>query len=112
VPREVLATRLDALARDLPGGGVAWKADPLHTTQSPMPFFAATFREFLRRVACPVLFVSGGPLGWHPPDEDERLACFAGLERVEIADAGHMMHWTRPAEMAEHVAAFVLKHVS
>jgi pimeloyl-ACP methyl ester carboxylesterase len=106
VPREVLATRLDALARTLSDGRVAWKADPLHTTRSPMPFFAESFKEFARNVTCPTLFVSGGPLGWHPPDEEERVACFAKLDRVELADAGHMMHWTRPADLAECVVAF------
>jgi pimeloyl-ACP methyl ester carboxylesterase len=109
VPREVLATRLPSLALDLPDGRVAWKSDPLHGTHSPFPFFAATFKEFLGRVTCPVLFLSGGPLGWHPPDEDERLACFARLERAELPDAGHMMHWTRPEEMARLVAEFALR---
>jgi pimeloyl-ACP methyl ester carboxylesterase len=108
VPKEVLATRLDALARDLPDGRVVWKADPLHATRSPMPFFAESFKEFARRVTCPVLSVSGGPLGWHPPDEDERIGCFARLERAEIADAGHMMHWTRPAELAQILKEFAL----
>lgn len=106
VPREVLATRLAALARDLPDGRVAWKADPLHATRSPMPFFAESFKEFARRVTCPALFVSGGVLGWHPPDEEERLACFRSLDRVEIADAGHMMHWTQPETMAQHLLAW------
>lgn len=103
---EVLRTRLDALARALPDGRLAWKADPLHGTRSPVPFFAEAYKAFARRVTSPVLFVSGGALGWHPPDEDERLAAFASLERVEIADAGHMMHWSRPAQLAEAIVAF------
>ncbi|HEY8089105.1 MAG TPA: alpha/beta hydrolase [Polyangiaceae bacterium] len=106
VPREVLATRLDALARVLPDGRVAWKADPLHGTHSPVPFFAETFKAFVKRVTCPVLFVSGGPLGWHPPDEEERVESFARVERAEIADAGHMMHWTRPEELVRLVVEF------
>lgn len=106
VPVDVLRSRLDALARDLPDGGVVWRADPLHSTRSPLPFFAASFKEFARRVTCPVFFVSGGPLGWHPPDEDDRLACFASLERAELPDAGHMMHWTRPAELASLFVRF------
>jgi len=106
VPREVLATRLDALARVLPDGRFAWKADPLHGTHSPVPFFAESFKAFVKRVTCPVLFVSGGPLGWHPPDEEERVESFARVERAEIADAGHMMHWTRPEELMRLVVGF------
>jgi pimeloyl-ACP methyl ester carboxylesterase len=47
------------------------------------------------------VFVSGGPNGFHPPDEDERLKAFANLETVTFADAGHMVHWTKPAELGE-----------
>lgn len=102
VDRAVLETRLDALARPLPGGEgrLAWKADPLHGTRTPVPFFSESFKSFARRVTCPVLFVSGGPLGWHPPDEEARVAAFRDVERIEIPDAGHMMHWTRPLELA------------
>ncbi len=106
VAEDVLRTRLPTLARELPDGRLAWRADPLHATRSPMSFFAAGFKEFARRVRCPVLYVSGGPLGWHPPDEEDRLACFARLERIELADAGHMMHWTRPEEMAKAIVRF------
>ena len=108
VPVDVLRSRLDALARELPDGGLAWRADPLHSTRSPTTFFAATYREFARRVTCPVLFVSGGPVGWHPPDEEDRIASFPSLERAELADAGHMMHWTRPVELAGVLARFAL----
>jgi pimeloyl-ACP methyl ester carboxylesterase len=102
----VLRTRLPALARELPDGRAAWKADALHTTRSPVPFFVAGYEAFARRVTCPVLFVSGGKLGWHPPDEDERLAAFARLERAELEDAGHMMHWTRPDDLARLLVDF------
>jgi pimeloyl-ACP methyl ester carboxylesterase len=108
VALDVLRTRLDALARELPDGRVAWRADPVHSTRSPVTFFAASFKEFARRVKCPVLFVSGGALGWHPPDEEDRLGSFASLERAELADAGHMMHWTRPAALASLLVGFAL----
>jgi pimeloyl-ACP methyl ester carboxylesterase len=103
---DVLSIRLDGLARTRAGGRFAWRADPLHTTRAPTPFSAASYRAFARRVTCPVLFVSGGRLGWHPPEEDERLACFAHLQRTELAEAGHMMHWTQPAELARHLSQF------
>jgi pimeloyl-ACP methyl ester carboxylesterase len=106
VPEAVLRTRLEALARTLPDGRVAWKADPLHNTRGPVPFFAESWMAFARRVTCPVLFVSGGPLGWHPTDEEERVRSFRTLERVEIEDAGHMMHWTHPARLSALLLKF------
>ncbi len=112
VPPDVLASRLDALAAAREDGHLAWRADPLHTTRAPVPFYAATYRAFARRVTCPVLFVSGGPLGWHPLDEEERLASFARLERAELSGAGHMMHWTEPLELARIVAQFARAQVS
>jgi pimeloyl-ACP methyl ester carboxylesterase len=107
VPPEVLEHRLPHLAASESGesGRVAWHFDPLHRTTSPMPFFAKLFIEFAKKVTCPVLFVSGGPLGFHPPDEDERLAAFAKIERAELASAGHMMHWTEPEALAKLLLA-------
>jgi len=106
VPEEILRTRLDALARSAPDGRTSWKADPLHGTRAPMAFLASSWMAFARKVTCPVLFVSGGPLGWHPPDEEARLASFARLERAEVQDAGHMMHWTKPAELTRLLLGF------
>lgn len=106
VPAEVLDRWLPALAREVGEGRVVWRFDPLHRTVSPTPFFAQLFQEYARRVTCPVLFVSGGPTGFHPDDEDARLACFAELERRTIEDAGHMLHWTKPAALAAALTAF------
>jgi pimeloyl-ACP methyl ester carboxylesterase len=106
VDRAVLERRLNALAQPLPEGGLVWKADPLHTTRSPMPFFAENWKAFARRVTCPVLFVSEGSLGWHPPDEEARVASFAVLERAEIPEAGHAMHWTEPAKLTRLLLRF------
>ena len=108
----ILRDRLPHLVRELDGDRVAWANDPLHKTVSPMPFFASVFRAFAAQVACPVLYVGGGPEGYHPPDEDERLASFKRLERVEIAGAGHMMHWTRPAELGHHLVTFWEKEMT
>ena len=106
VAEDVLRRRLEALSRELPDAGFAWKADPMHGTRSPIPFFAESWRAFARRVTCPVLFVSGGPLGWHPQDEEARVAAFAVLQRAEIPDAGHMMHWTEPAKLTRLLLQF------
>ena len=102
----VLKERLHHLTRELPGGKIAWKHDPLHRTLSPMPFFAKLYVEYAKKIACPALYVDGGPHGYHPPDEDARLAAFAEMEQRTIEGAGHMMHWTRPAELAALLLAF------
>jgi pimeloyl-ACP methyl ester carboxylesterase len=107
VAEEVLRSRLDALARQLPDGSFTWKADPLHGTTGPVPFFAAGWKAFARRILCPALSVSGGPLGWHPPDEEARLGALAALQRAEIPDAGHMMHWTQPEALARVLLRFL-----
>lgn len=109
IPRTVLATRAERLTRRDPDGTLHWAWDPLHRTTSPTPFSAPVYASFLRAIACPTLAVSGGPHGWHPPDEDERLALVRDLRRAELPDAGHMMHWTAPAQLAAILAAFLLE---
>ena len=111
VPREVLDHRLPHLVHettDVEGASrVVWRYDPLHRTTSPVPFFAKLFVEFARLVTCPVLFVSGGSTGYHVPDEEERLAAFVHVDRVTLEGAGHMLHWTQPAELATLLVDFL-----
>lgn len=111
VPREVLDHRLPHLVREVQdeegATRVVWRYDPLHRTTSPVPFFAKLFVEFAKLVTCPVLFVSGGSTGFHVPDEEERLAAFAHVDRATIEGAGHMMHWTKPDELASLLVGFL-----
>jgi pimeloyl-ACP methyl ester carboxylesterase len=87
-------------------GALAWRFDDLHRSTSPFPFYAKAYEAFARSVTCPVLFVSGGPEGFHPPDEDERLAAFANLRRADVG-GGHMMHWTRATELGQVLVEFM-----
>jgi pimeloyl-ACP methyl ester carboxylesterase len=106
VDPEILRTRLPHLMRPLEDGRYAWKFDPLHRTTSPTAFMARTFNAFAARVTCPVLAVSGGPTGFHPPDEEERLSHFRSLSRARFDDAGHMMHWTHPEALSARLVSF------
>ncbi len=108
IPREILASRAERLVRRT-SGELHWAWDPLHRTTSPTIFHAEVYASFLRAIACPTLAISGGPHGWHPPDEDERLALVRDLRRAEIPDAGHMMHWTAPGTVAAIVGPFLLE---
>ncbi len=106
VPREVLASRLPLLASRAADGTYTWRFDPMHRTTSPMPFFAKVYAAYAARVSCPVLYVSGGALGWRVPDEDARLASFAHAKHVDIDEAGHMMHWTKPEALSRALVDF------
>lgn len=106
----VLAGLVEHLARpagDDPEGPWLWRFDPLHRTTSPITWAPDVFAHFAGRTRCPVLAVGGGPTGYHPDDEDERLAGFASLHRLELEGAGHMMHWTKPAELSRLLVDFL-----
>jgi pimeloyl-ACP methyl ester carboxylesterase len=106
VPREVIESRAKELTRPDDTGHLVWAYDPLHRTTAPTPFNAEAFKEFLRRIDCPTLVVSGGPSGWHPPDEADRVACLHHPVRFELPHAGHMMHWTEPGPLSNRLSAF------
>lgn len=107
IDEAILRSRLDLLVVDAGEGRVAFAWDPLHRSVAPTPFNPAVFASFVREVACPTLFVDGGPHGWHPPDEAERLEGFRALTVASFPDAGHMMHWTAPEPVGARIAAFL-----
>lgn len=111
VSREVLETRAKLLTRGDDQGRLTWAYDPMHRTTAPTPFNVEGFREFLGRIDCPVLVVSGGPKGWHPPDEAERIGHLKHPLLTEIPNAGHMMHWTEPQALVDRLLGFFAEPV-
>jgi len=106
VPREVIESRAPLLTRLDDQGRLTWAYDPLHRTTSPVPFHVEAFKVFLSRITCPTLVVDGGPHGWHPDDEAERIACLQDVTIFEMKTAGHMMHWTAPQRLSERLLEF------
>jgi pimeloyl-ACP methyl ester carboxylesterase len=107
VDRSLLADVAQHLLIETRDGGYRWAVDPLHRTTSPTIFRDDQFAAFLEQIACPVLFVSGGESGWHPPEERARLQRFpAPPAELVLEGGGHMLHWTRPAEIAGAIARF------
>lgn len=106
VPRAIIESRAALLTRADEQGRLIWAYDGLHRTTSPTPFNAEAFKGFLGTIECPILVVSGGPLGYHAPDEGERIASLPSARVVEIPSAGHMMHWTTPEILAQHLLDF------
>lgn len=92
-------------ARPVDGGGWRLKMDPRHKRYNPVLYRREEAAACWRATRAPVLLVAGA-------DSDFR-ARFRGLDpladaaghyreaRIEtLADAGHMMHWERPAAVA------------
>jgi pimeloyl-ACP methyl ester carboxylesterase len=107
VPRTMIESRARLLTRMDESGQLRWAHDPLHRTTSPTPFSVEAFKAFLQNIKVPTLYVSGGSIGWRVPDESERLACIPNVTHVDLADAGHMMHWKDPDAVAECLLRFL-----
>lgn len=104
---EVLRSRAKQLSRAVAEDQFVWAFDPLHRTRSPIPFSLERWRAHAQRITADTLCIGGGASGFHPEDEADRIATIKGARHLEIEDAGHMMHWTKPEEVAHHLATFL-----
>jgi pimeloyl-ACP methyl ester carboxylesterase len=109
VPADVLQKRARQLARQVSEGSdlFSWTFDPLHRTTSPISFGVGRWKAHAARITAPTLVVGGGTTGFHPEDEADRIATFATSRRIDLEGAGHMMHWTQPAELSAALVSFV-----
>jgi pimeloyl-ACP methyl ester carboxylesterase len=100
-------------------GKLEWKFDAMLSTMALSgPFKLDYAMAFWRRIQARTLIVHGGESGefWRgrpgavylePDDRARRLACFPDARFVEIAGAGHMVHFDRPRELLATVRAFL-----
>ncbi len=107
IPRDIIESRTRMLIHVDDSDQLRWNYDPLHRTTSPMPFSIDAFKGFLQSITVPTLYVSGGDMGWRLPDEKERLASISNVTHVDLANAGHMMHWKDPKAVAECLLRFL-----
>ena len=81
----------------------------------PARVWRAAFREFLDaeigvigRISVPTLVISGGKdLLSRPQERSALLAAIRGAVAVDYPDAGHAVHWERPAAVAAEIGRFV-----
>ncbi len=80
-------------------GGYVWRFDPLHKTLSPIAFSPELFASLCTNIKVPTTAVFAEH-GFRSEDEDQRLSSIAQHRRSEIANAGHMIHWSHPHALA------------
>jgi len=100
---EALSLRLaEAGTREVEGGGLAWKHDPLHATIGPYPFRRDHAAAYWRRITCPVIAIDGAQSILNLPEAERaaRRAEIARCTHAVLAGAGHMMQRHRPIELA------------
>jgi pimeloyl-ACP methyl ester carboxylesterase len=91
------------------------RADPAHKRVNPVPYRAEEAVAAWRAIEAPVLWVEGAQTDmrkwWgerYPRAEfDDRLAQVRQVQRVTLADAGHMLHHDQPEALAEALRAFL-----
>jgi pimeloyl-ACP methyl ester carboxylesterase len=94
-----------------PDGTLRWLADMAGARRwaadGGEPLLAALWGE-VERLRCPTLYVRGAESTVVPPDVPRRLAELSPLVRpVEIADAGHGVHYERPDAFVAVVREFL-----
>ena len=91
-------------------GGWTWKADPLFRLGSPSPFAEEVLLEQYRRIACPVLAITGGePDQWADlaeADRDRRLGALPDVRHEVVAGGGHYAHIEQPEAVIALVERF------
>jgi pimeloyl-ACP methyl ester carboxylesterase len=106
----------------LPDGGLRWRWDPrVQGTWTSTTRMAN--EERWSWVQCPTLVVTAGRAGtfWRdrrgmpdtqeggmtPEERARRVACFKNARHVEIAGAGHMVHFDAPEELNRAIVGFL-----
>jgi len=102
-------------------GTLEWKFDAMLTTMAITgPFQLEYSMALWQRITAPALIIHGAESGefWRgkpgdiyldPEDLKRRLACFRQARFLEIAGAGHMVHFDRPRELVTTIREFLLE---
>jgi pimeloyl-ACP methyl ester carboxylesterase len=108
VSRDVLARVASECTQPHPAGqGLTWVFDPLLQSMSPTRFDAGAFEHLAQCIEAPTLLVDGGADGMRFDGLEQRLSCYRHATRVTVEGAGHMMHWTRPAQFERAIVTFL-----
>jgi pimeloyl-ACP methyl ester carboxylesterase len=121
MPVESARNLVELGTEEHPAGGLRWKWDPRVQTT----WLSAGPEQTQRRwswIECPVLLVTGSlahefwsrnrgmdaeAVQMDPDELARRIALFRDARHVEIVDAGHMVHYDKPAELVAVIREFL-----
>jgi pimeloyl-ACP methyl ester carboxylesterase len=86
-------------------GGIRLRADPAHKLPNPVLYRRAEAEACWQKTTAPVVLVAGrnSPYGAHA------ALPFANRQTRWIEDAGHMLHFEQPSELAHVIEEFLAK---
>ena len=90
-------------------GRVELRADPRHKLPNPVLYRRAEAEACWSAITADVLLVTGGASSFSV--ESASSMSHAGSSAVEIAGAGHMLHFDAPGELAAVIETFLSKHL-
>ena len=95
-------------------GKIAFSSDPLHKATNPLLYRLDDAKACWRCISAPTLWMMGDAsklmqhfYGAGHEELEARAACFAQLEQITLAGAGHMLHHDQPQAAAEAIERFL-----
>ena len=100
-----------------PAANGQWQlqADAAHRRINPVPYRANEVMATWARISAPLLWVQGDDTQvdrhwagrYSQAEFDARLAVVPNVQRVKLANSGHMLHHDQPEALARHIDAFL-----
>lgn len=92
-------------------GDIRLRADPRHRQRGPIVYRFAETEPLWRQITAPTLFIDGAESTLKRELGEavllQRRASIAGARSLEIAGAGHMLHFDQPEATAAAIGAFL-----
>ena len=92
-------------------GRVELRADPRHKLPNPVLYRRAEAEACWRAIKADVLAVSGGASEFALALAADQIDAWANDDAVQIAGAGHMLHFEAPVELAAVIETFLSKYL-
>jgi pimeloyl-ACP methyl ester carboxylesterase len=90
------------------GGRYRWKHDPILRYRTTTAMSEGQIEAFIRRLACPILFVYGTESDFMKSVRGRRANLFPNAQIIPVQGAGHHIPHEKPEELARIVVPFLL----